>query len=259
MSYSRWINKFEVKPGSWVYVPSEKAIDTGKAIKCDLDKKWNPPLNYYHLMPGGHVKAIKQHINNKIFVHLDIKHFFNSINKSRVTRNLKKFYRYEKAREIAIESTVKIKKEGSPIFVLPFGFVQSPLLSSLCLFHSALGQQIEKIRKTMNYVKISIYMDDIIVSTKHQALCEKILNMIKAAAEKSKFYLNPEKEEGPSDKVTAFNIDLRHERINVEYNRLIEFAEAYNYATNEFQQVGIENYIKSVNPNQTKSLLKVVK
>lgn len=255
MPYSRWINKFEVKPGSWVYVPSEKAIASGKAIKFDLEKRWEPPLNYYHLLPGGHVKAIRLHTNNKVFVHLDIRHFFNSINKSRVTRNLKKFYKYERAREIAVESTVKIKKEGSPIFVLPFGFVQSPLIASLCLFNSALGQRIEKIRKTMNYVKISVYMDDIVISTKHQALSEKILIMIKAAAGKSKFYLNTEKEEGPANMVTAFNIDLCHNRTKIEYNRLAEFAEAYKYATSESQQVGIENYIKSVNPDQAKALL----
>ena len=228
-------------------------------LALTLEQLWQPPLNYYHLMPGGHIKALRLHLNNSIFIHLDIKHFYNSINKSRVTRSLKKYVGYEKARQIAIESTVKITKEGSQIFVLPFGFVQSPLLASLCLFHSRLGQYIEKIRKTTNYVKISVYMDDIVISTKNRLLSEKILERVKIAAEDSNFLLNAKKEEGPSNMVTAFNIDLCHKNIKIEDNRLSMFITAYKKSIGESQQLGIENYIKSVNKHQAKVFLKKLK
>lgn len=248
-SYSRWINKFEIKPGAWVYVPSEKSISIGKTIKSDIEHRWKIPKNYYHLRPGGHIKALRVHLNNKNFIHLDIKQFFNSINRSRVTRCVKKYLGYEKARYVAAESTVKMRRDGSEIYVLPFGFIQSPLLASLCLYESYLGKYIEKTKKSY-FIDISVYMDDIIISTKNIKLSEKIMAEIKLAADKSKFRLNKDKQEGPAAQMSAFNINLSHKTMTIKEKRFFEFVEVYNHSTNHKQKAGIKQYVYSVNKHQ---------
>ncbi len=125
-SSPRWISKFQIKPNSWVFVPTEEMIQYGLNLKQSIQKHWTPPDYYYHLRNGGHVKALKIHTESQYFIFLDIKDFFDSINRSRITRCMKKYFGYDKAREIAIGSTVKSNKK----FILPFGFVQSPIIAS---------------------------------------------------------------------------------------------------------------------------------
>lgn len=231
-------------------MPSEKSIEIGHAIKSDIESRWGIPNNYYHLRKGGHVAALRMHLCNTSFIHLDIKNFFGSINRSRVTRCVKKYLGYKKSRYIAMESTVKIKDKGNPTFVLPFGFVQSPLVASLCFFESYLGQYLQRIMNP-NLINVSIYMDDIIISTCDHNLSIKLLSEIKLAAEKSNFQLNADKEEGPSGHITAFNIDLKHGQMKIRDKRLAEFITAYRISINPFQQMGIKNYIASVNSAQS--------
>jgi hypothetical protein len=85
-----------------VFVPNRETIQHGLFVKSSIEEKWTSPAFYYHLRDGGHVKALKAHIENQFFIHLDIKDFFGSINRSRVTRCLKGFYSYENSRAIAI-------------------------------------------------------------------------------------------------------------------------------------------------------------
>jgi len=248
-NYSKWIHKFEIKPGKWVFVPSEKSIEIGTEIKSSLEKCWSPPSYFYHLQKGGHVKAIKKHLQSNSFIHLDIQDFYGSINKSRVTRCLKKYFGYEKARSIAVDSTVRFQSHSDNKYVLPFGFIQSPILASICLADSSLGRYLHKLYK-QNIVLVSVYMDDFVLSTRKNIDLNSILSSFVQVSEKSKFKINHKKEEGPASKITAFNIDLIHKNISIEPERLHKFIEAYNQSSNPYQKKGIRRYVNSVNTAQ---------
>lgn len=71
----KWSSRFELKPGAWVFVPTEETIKAGQDIKQALSARWKPPSNYYHLLSGGHVEALRAHAGNSWFIHLDIKDF----------------------------------------------------------------------------------------------------------------------------------------------------------------------------------------
>ncbi len=60
----RWEDKFEIKPGVWVYVPSVEARKVGGKILQAVRNKWIPPLYFYHLRTGGHLKAARLHLIN---------------------------------------------------------------------------------------------------------------------------------------------------------------------------------------------------
>lgn len=218
----------------------------GREIKRAIEARWDVPPNYYHLLPGGHVEALRIHTENTWFIHLDIKNFFGSINRSRITRCLKNLFGYSLAREITNLSTVIHPNLGG--FILPFGFVQSPIIASICLYKSALGNCLKSLQKSG--ISVSVYVDDLIISANTLEAAVKALTYIKHSAERSGFELNHEKEEGPAPQITAFNIDLSTNRLAVEPKRLQAFSEEFLAATSEHQQRGIIGYVESVNTDQ---------
>ncbi len=190
MTFSpKWISKFEIKPGTWVFVPTRDSVISGIAIKNVLDYKWTKPYFYYHLREGGHVLALSFHIKSQYFVHLDLSNFFSSVNKSKITRSLKDIVGYKEARTIAIESTVRKPRDTTNKYILPFGFVQSPIIASICLHRSKLGQTLCELQNNKNTF-VSVYVDDIIISTRTYEDAKEALEKVKAAAERSKFPLN---------------------------------------------------------------------
>lgn len=251
----RWTAKFEVKPGSWVFVPTDETLKYGNIIKKSIESKWSPPNYYYHLRDGGHVKALMSHINHQFFIHLDILNYFGCINKSRVTRALKRYWSYSEARDIASQSTVRDPSISSHIkFILPFGFVQSPIIASLCLQTSKLGRYLSKLNM-LSEVSVSVYMDDIIISSNDINKLNIIINRIRPIAEFSKFPLNPNKEQGPSDSITAFNIELSKGFFQITEERLEEFKIAYQESDNFNVLNGILGYVATVNQDQLKEIL----
>jgi hypothetical protein len=148
----KWSSKFELKnPGSgkWVFVPTAETVALGKQIKKAIEDCWTPPSYFFHLREGGHVEALKSHLGNSSFVRMDVANFFGSINRSRITRCLKSKVGYPKAREWANASTVK-QPGGAEGYIVPFGFVQSQILASLCLSESALGVCLGKLANDSN-------------------------------------------------------------------------------------------------------------
>ncbi len=250
----RWISKFKIKEFSWVYVPTEKTIEIGNGIKKSIEQEWSPPRNYYHLRNGGHIESLKQHINNDYFIHIDLLNFFGQINRSRITRCLKQYFSYNKAREIAIESTVRFPKSEEKKYILPFGFVQSPILASICLNKSKLGQLLNSMHKSSD-IKVSVYMDDIILSGTDKAILEKALEEITRISERSGLPINKKKLEGPKNKITSFNIHLSKNELLISDKRLEEFLHEYVNSYNSRQKSGILNYVFSVNPSQANKLL----
>lgn len=244
----KWSSKFELKPGKWVFVPTADAVLEGKRIKKAIEKCWRPPSYYFHLRAGGHVEALRSHLAHDNFLHIDIQDFFGSISRTKVTRCLKDKFSYVIARSYANASTVSDPVIAKRI-IIPFGFVQSQIVAAVCLAKSALGIYLDQL--SLNpMVALSVYVDDIIVSTSDAVLLEKVLKDIEVAAKKAHFVLNADKQEGPAAVITAFNIVLEKGSMKVEADRIKKFEEALTTATSESQRAGIKSYVTSVNAAQ---------
>ena len=249
----RWTHRFEIKPGAWVFVPDETSREYGKKLKESLDAKWKVPAYYAHLRPGGHVGALKRHIRDHLFIRADIKEFFSQINLSRVTRILKAFMPYEQARNAAKESVVTLPHARGR-YILPFGFVQSPIIASICLQQSALGRLLDALNGKGG-VTVSVYMDDIIVSTSLGSdVANSTFENLHAAADRSGFSFNRDKLIGPSDQVTAFNVELAHGRVAVTKSKLEDFAYRIITADSEHVSDGILGYTETVSREQAEDL-----
>jgi hypothetical protein len=248
----KWETRFQLKPGTWVFVPTEEARELGYTIKDLVEARWRPPKNYFHLTNGGHVRAIGAHVHNTTFAHLDIQDFFGHVNASRVTRWLKPLVGYTKAREFAKASTVAHPNYGE--VMLPFGFVQSPILASLCLFHSALGRCLVELPYKLGVV-VSVYMDDIILSAADHSVLVDAVRLVDESAVRSSLPIHPDKREGPAPNITAFNIALAHHSLRIEDERWNSFLRDFQASDNEFVRRGIHSYVRSVNLDQANNLV----
>lgn len=247
----KWDTRFELKPGTWVFVPTEASRELGYTIKKLVEERWRAPKNYFHLTSGGHVQAIKSHVESKYFAHLDIQNFFGQVSASRITRWLKPLVGYDRAREFSKASTVAHPIDGGTM--LPFGFVQSPVLASLCLFHSSLGRCL-RVLPVLLGVKVSVYVDDIVLSSPREEDLREAVRMVDDYAARSGFPINPDKREGPAIGVTAFNIALAHRSLCIEDERWKRFLSAFHGTDSEFVRRGIQSYVLSVSPEQAKLL-----
>jgi len=248
-----WIHKFETAPDKWVFVPSDEARKTGSKILERLAGRWTPPTIYCHMHPGGHVKASAQHTKHDFFACLDLKGFFNSINRSRVTRVLKPFFGYSDAREMAKDSVLTIFRNGAKTSILPFGFVQSPMLASLCLDKSALGSAL-LYHSRIEGLTISVYVDDIIVSSPTENLVLDAVSRIRAASERSGFAIHEEKSQGPAAIVQAFNLEISNSSLRVTAKRMEQFRTDYLSSASDAVRRGIESYVRSINEDQAGEL-----
>jgi hypothetical protein len=245
---SKWSNRFELKPGRWVYVPTPEARSDGADIKRRISALWEPPEYYYHAQRGGHVAAIRSHLENSRFVRFDIQDFFGSINRTRVTRCLKSLVPYSTARAWATASTVR-----DPLFRskahIPYGFVQSQLLASICLFRSALGKYLHRIHGRHG-ILVSVYVDDVIVSARDTDELEMVYAEIQIASARSKLILSPSKSTAPAAQVSAFNILLSEASMSINPERLAAFSAALAAGSSDSQRIGILRYVESVCPQQ---------
>jgi len=244
-----WKHKFEIKKDRWVHVPSKDMVIFGKKLHKFIRRKWNPPFYYYHLRNGGHVIAAKNHKHNDFFSAIDISNFFESTSQSRVTRELKTILPYNQAREVAKISTVRVPGSKDKKFSIPYGYPQSPILASFCLRNSYVGNVLDSINKG-GLILVSVYMDDIVLSSKDLNVLNDAFNLICNALKKSHYQINIDKTQPPSEKIRVFNLELSHDQIKVCSDRLIQFIQAYAKTQNEFERKGIAAYIRSVNPQQ---------
>lgn len=248
---AKWSTRFELKPGRWVYVPTPEARAIGFEIKTQLQKLWIPPDYYFHLQRGGHVAAVKSHLKSRRFMRADIRNFFGSTNRTRVTRCLKPLLSYKVAREWAVNSTVR--HPGGKIAALPYGFVQSQLLASLCLFESALGRFLHRIQRK-NGVIVSVYVDDILVSARDPDALDGLHEGLLVAGERACLTFDPAKSSAPAEAVSAFNILLSEASMMIDPLRLQQFSARLAAGATPSEQQGIRSYVRSVCPDQAKSL-----
>jgi hypothetical protein len=244
----KWTHRYELKPGRWVFAPTEEAKKTGARIKREVAAHWKPPTFYFHLRSGGHVAAVHTHVASQYFFRADLEDFFGRVNRSRVTRCLKSWFSYADAREMASESVVR--RPGHNGFVLPYGFVQSPILASLALDKSKLGSYLRALNGRPN-LRVSVYVDDIIVSSTDESCLGDAVAKLKQLADLASFPINASKTEGPGHGVTAFNIELSHAALQITDARLAELKADYDAAASGYSKAGILSYVRSVNEAQS--------
>ncbi|WP_310608421.1 reverse transcriptase domain-containing protein [Buttiauxella brennerae] len=245
----RWKHKFEIRPAVWVYVPTKESKKFGSQILNAVRFKWTPALYFYHLRTGGHLAAARLHLNNEFFAVIDIKQFFQSTSRSRITRELKTYFTYPQAREIAKYSTVKNPLNEHHKHVLPFGFVQSPILATLCLDKSYVGKLLRDLNKK-SAIRLSVYMDDVIISSNDLPLLERSFQDILKALEKSDYRVNTQKSQPPSPQITVFNLVIQKGSLKVMPQRMSDFLIDVYASNYEPHKLGIANYVKSVNQKQ---------
>lgn len=248
----KWTHCYQLKPGRWVFAPTEEARATGQRIKSAVEERWKPPRFYFHLREGGHVAAVHSHMPSKFFLRADIDNFFGRVNRSRITRCLKSWFSYADAREMASESVVK--RPGLEGFVLPYGFVQSPILASLALEKSKLGSLLRKLNRRCD-LRVSVYVDDIIISGDDAVVLGGVSEKLIDVASEARFPVGVEKREGPGEEVTAFNIRVSHAALKITDERMAELRCKYQSTTSAYSKAGILGYVNSVNPRQGDALL----
>ena len=245
-----WTHRYILKgTKKWIFQPSEDSRKSGLLIKEEIEGIWTPPSFYYHLAQGGHLKAIKAHLKNSYFTRFDIQNFFGSINQSRIIRTLKKPLGYPRAKEISSISTVVDPNSTSRKLILPFGFIQSSLIASMCLDQSNLGLYLRQLAKKRS-ITVSVYVDDIIISTSSKDDLEAISSKFEEIANQSNWALSKTKQQKSVNCVSAFNISLSHQSLQIEKERIDDFKSTFLLTQNERIKKGILNYINSVNPSQ---------
>ncbi|MCO5119744.1 MAG: reverse transcriptase domain-containing protein [Burkholderiaceae bacterium] len=250
---AKWLHRFERKPGRWVFEPSPEARAEGTEVKVLVESRWNAPRYYFHLRPGGHVAALQRHQRNASFIKVDIADFFGSVSRSRISRVLKEFFSHTDARRMATASTVQHPDDDGRQ-ILPYGFIQSPLLASLALHKSALGKYLDELHREKRLV-VTVYVDDLIVSGDDHDALGHVLAELKLRARRSRFALSDEKEQGPAASISAFNIELTSGvPLSILPPKLAEFRDVFRASTNELQRAGIQGYVRSVNETQAGSL-----
>lgn len=242
-----WKDRFQVKPGRWVYIPTQETLEQGRQVKALAAGKFTAPPFYYHLHEGGHVAAIQSHVDDQYFLNVDIENFFGVINRSRVTRSLKKRFPYAQAREITVQSTVRVTNAGRYEYHLPYGYPQSTILASICLVDSALGRYLLSLSDQYN---VSVYVDDIIISGNDPAELQQVIDTLVEKSESSKLHFGRKKAPQVSEKITAFNIELSHHETKITKQRYSQLLQQALLADNENVIDGVLGYVRSVNREQ---------
>ena len=241
VKYENYEHKISVK-GKIAFVPTKECRKIGKELIRDIMKVWQPaPIYYNHFRAGGHVAALHKHRPNNYFAKFDLENFFYSIAKNRVSRCLKSIG-IKNYREHAKISSVKNPYNATPSYVLPYGFVQSPLLATLVLSQSSLGQYLESIA---NKITVSVYVDDIILSSDDKSLLSKAFARSLSEVKPSSFGVASGKGKivYPTSDLDVFNCKLRHEESFVLDERIAEF---YDAEPEELSKAAFERYCESV-------------
>ena len=204
--------------GKPVFAPSAEGREIGRKVKELVSEAVEFDSIYYHLKPGAHVSALHAHRDNTWFSRIDLKNYFYSISRNRINRELRGIGVRHHER-FSKWSTVRNPYE-TPSYSLPYGFVQSPILATLAFQNSAVGTLL---RDMPAEVTVSVYLDDIGLSSSNPDLLRKAHHATLRAVEESNFVVNMDKTAAPSDQMVLFNCDLTHASANVRAERIDEF------------------------------------
>jgi len=253
---ANYASKYQDAKGLLIHTQTPEQQAIGHEIISTVNDRWNPSPYFYHLKPGGHVAAVKSHLNDKFFTRADLRKFFNHVTRKKLTRSLGGIgIAYESVLYIVENSTV-LDEEASKRHV-PFGFVQSPLLATLALHKSALGRFLKKVAKS-GTITLSVYMDDILLSSNSKDELHDAIKELQQACSSANFSINSEKLIMPCEELEIFNIELSHSKMRLTERRLEEFARAIQENASEEVVGGIISYAHTVNIQQRDYLLSLL-
>lgn len=239
-------HKFHTPKGLLVYVPTDEGREAGERIVERVMRIWHPPSHFFHFKRGGHVAAAQHHLAGTWFARLDIRSFFDSVTRSKIHRALMRLHvPHAEAWDILTQSTVR--KAAGPGYTLPFGFVQSPVLASVALDRSAVGACFRTAKRSG--VRLSVYVDDILISSPDAASLRAYVQALHKAASASGYSLNEDKSQVAVPSVEAFNLRLAHRHLEVTPERIMEFERVERTATLA-REIAIIGYVGTVNPSQ---------
>lgn len=240
------MNKIPLGDNKFAYKQEPAYKVLGEDLCERVYSKWSPPSIFYHHRNGGHIAALRKHLDNEHFSKFDVSRFFYRISRNKIIRALKTCgFSFLEASEAAAQSVVN-SGEG---FNLPYGFTQSPLLASLCLNRSQAGEFLRRLDKD---ICVSVYVDDIIISNKDNPaklaeVSEKLISIFNDAG----FPISKQKSLISQGEVSSFNIALSNNRMEITHERMAEFFnQVVEGMYNDDVLGGIYNYVQSVNPVQ---------
>lgn len=209
------------RKGKPVFVPTKIGRRIGKEIKQAVEAAHIFDPIYFHLRRGGHVAAMHHHRNNHTFARIDISNFFYSISRRRVQSALDRVG-VGNAGFYAKWSTVVSPFDG-PRYVLPYGFVQSPILASLVIATSDLGQHLLTLPAS---VTAGVYVDDISLSSDDPTELQKVYDATLEVIAADGFNVSLDKLRSPASAIDIFNCDLAHGKASVTDARIEAFLDS---------------------------------
>jgi hypothetical protein len=205
--------------GKPVFAPSTIGRRIGGEVKAAVETAYKFESHYFHFRAGGHVAAMHHHRNHHHFARIDISRFFYSVSRRRVQSALDRAG-VSNAAFYAKWSTV-LNPYDEPRYALPYGFVQSPILASLVIATSEIG---EHLRAIGAQVAVSVYMDDFALSSDDLPLLIEAFETTTAIIKAGGFAISADKLRQPATSVDVFNCDLTHGEAIVSDERLDKFA-----------------------------------
>lgn len=245
-------SRIPIGENKFAYDQLKRFRSRGYHYIAEISNVWRPPSLFFHHRKGGHVAAAKIHSNNIHFFKIDLARFFYSISKNQIIKSLKRVgFSFEDAREIAIESTVS---HDGTIF-LPFGFVQSPILASLCFWNS---EAFRSLKKLPTGISKSVYVDDILLSHPNDAgLLDDGASSVLAACERANFATNSKKTHPSQITMRTFNLDVGSSELKICEDQFEEFLYRIRYTDTPEQIAGILRYVSYVNEGQADELIRL--
>ncbi|WP_353402650.1 reverse transcriptase domain-containing protein [Pseudophaeobacter arcticus] len=240
--FENYSHSFDLN-GKPVFAPSALGRRIGEDVKDRVARAYAFEDFYFHLRKGGHVAGLHSHRSHRYFCKVDIENFFYSVARNRVVRTLRAIG-IPRASHYGKWSCVK-NPFKEPSYALPYGFVQSPILSSLVLSKSALGSALSKMSR---HVNIAVYVDDISLSSNDLATLRNCYEELLATFDTASFSPNKGKCVAPIEKLSVFNCELSHNRTLVEPERIAEFHSAPRTPASV---KGFERYCDSVETGNT--------
>lgn len=95
-------------------------------------------------------------------------------------------------------------------------------------------------------------MDDIILSCKSLVVLNQHFDVLCKALRKSRYELNLSKTQSPAAKISVFNLELGHQHLKVESERMMLFIQAFAKSGNEHERKSIAKYVNTVNASQAR-------
>lgn len=237
VSFENYSHSFLLN-GKHVFAPSEIGRTIGEDVKQRVEEAYAFDDFYYHLRAGGHVAALHSHRPNTAFCKIDIENFFYSVARNRVVRALRAVG-VPRATHYGKWSCVK-NPYVNPSYSLPYGFVQSPILSTLVLATSDVGSTLQRLAAD---VTVAVYVDDISLSSNDPKLLATRYDELLGSVERAGFRSNIKKCVAPSMNITIFNCDLRTGATAVRPERVAEFHEV---PSTPESLAGFESYYATV-------------